>query len=307
MWVVGILRLLTDSTNELIGGGLWSIWQESGVGENETGPVTLVRCGASEAALSENDNVDENAKMIRCSTAELGDRLTALWESGCAISIVEVGANTSNAGQDYAEYLDLAVIEIDTAGFDAMELGPVLARLDQQAVPFFFVMSGVSTGKKIPPEIPVTLAQFGTVCPFTLLGLDRDAELRQLRDYVQQRLDKHYGLRESVEEQSTPEAERRAFPRWQLDCPAVATIKGLNYPCRISDISGGGLALDLTNVCEIGEEIVVTLGAVRPLRGKVVHTGQRHIGVQFTMGAAEHSEALALIAQVVAGRAEAAE
>jgi hypothetical protein len=285
MWVVGILRPFSETSDETIGRELQNIWQEGDPGEGESGPVAVVEYG----------------------TAELGDRLTALWESGCAMSIVGVGAGESGSANDYVEYLDLAVIQVDVMRFDATELGSVLARLDQQAVPFFFLMSGVADGKSILPEIPLTLAQFGTVCPFPLPTSDRDAELRQLRDYMQQRLDKHYGERESVAEPKTTTVERRAFPRWQLDCPAIATIASRDHRCRVVDISGGGMALDLAIPCEIGGDIVVTLEDVRPLRGKVVHIGQRHVGVQFTMDAAEHSEALALIAQVVAGRAQAAE
>ncbi len=307
MWVVGILRLFTETTGETLGRELRSIWQEGDPGEGGTGPVALVECGPSEAPVSDDERDDDSSTMIRCGTAELGDRLTALWEGGCEMSIVGIGANEGGAGDDYVEYLDLAVIEVDVMRFDATELGSVLARLDQQAVPFFFLMNGGSAGKSIRQEIQVTLAQFGTVCPVTLPVSDRDAVLHQLRDYVLQRLDKHYGQHESAGEQKTTEAERRAFPRWQLDCPAIATINGRNHPCRITDISGGGLALDLVNVCEIGEEVVVTLEGVRPLRGKVVHIGQRHVGVLFTMDAAEYSETLALIAQVVAGRAQAAE
>ena len=285
MWVVGVLRPFSETTDETIGRELRNIWQEGDPGSDGSGPVALVECG----------------------TAELGDRLTALWEGGCAMSIVGVGAKKAGSADDYVEYLDLAVIEVDVMRFDAKELGSVLARLDQQAVPFFFLMSGVSDGKSILPERPLTLAQFGTVCPFPLSASDRDAGLKQLRDYVLQRLDKHYGKRESAAEPKATAAERRAFPRWQLDRPAIATIAGRNHPCRVADISGGGMALDLAIPCEIGGDIVVTLEDVRPLRGKVVHIGQRHVGVQFTMDAAEHSEALALIAQVVAGRAQAAE
>jgi hypothetical protein len=285
MWVVGILRPFSKVTDETIGRELQNIWQEGDLGEGESGPVGLIECG----------------------TAELGDRLTALWENGCPISIVGIGSDDTGSADDCVECLDLAVIEVDVMRFDATELGSVLARLDQKAVPFFFLMSGVADGKGIPPEIPLTLAQFGTVCPFPLSTSERAAGLRQLRDYVLQRLDKHYGERESAAEPKTPAAERRAFPRWQLDCPAMATIGGRDHPCRVVDISGGGIALDLAIPCEIGGEIVVNLEEVRPLRGKVVHIGQRHVGVQFTMDAAEHSEALALIAQVVAGRAQAAE
>jgi len=285
MWVVGVLRPFSKSTDETIGRGLQNIWQKDNPAEGESGSVALVEGG----------------------TAELGDRLNALWESGCPISIVEVGAGDTDSADDCVEYLDLAVIEVDVRRFDAKELGSVLARLDQQAVPFFFLMSGVANGKNVLPEIPLTLAQFGTVCPFPLPTSDRDAGLRQMRDYVLQRLDKHYGERESAAEPKSTAAERRAFPRWQLDCPAIASIGGRDHPCRVVDISGGGMALDLAIPCEIGGEIVINLEDVRPLRGKVVHIGQRHVGVQFTMDAAEHSEALALIAQVVAGRAQAAE
>ena len=285
MWVVGVLRPFSETTDQTIGRDLHNIWQECGPGEGESGPVALVECGM----------------------AELEHRLTALWESGCPISIVEVGAGDTGSGEVYVEYLDLAIIEVDVMRFDAKELGSALARLDQQAVPFFFLMSGVADGKNVLPEIPLTLAQFGTVCPFPLPTSNRDAGLRQLRDYVLQRLDKHYGERESAAEPITTAAEQRAFPRWQLDCPAIATIGGRDHPCRVVDISGGGIALDLAIPCEIGGEIVVNLEDVRPLRGKVVDIGQRHVGIQFTMDAAEHSEALALIAQVVAGRAQAAE
>ena len=285
MWVVGVLRLLSETTDETIGEQLRDVFQEDDPGEGASGPVALVECGA----------------------AELDERLTALWEGGCALSIVGVGTNEAGAEDDYGEYLDLAVIEVDVTRFDATELGSVLARLDRHAVPFFFLMSGVSDGESILPEIPVTLAQFGTICPVTLPASDRDAGLRQLRDYVLQRLDKHYGKRESAGDPKAAEAERRAYPRWQLDSPAIATIAGRDHPCRIADISGGGLSLNLANVCELGEEIVVTLEAVRPLRGKVVYIGQRHVGVQFTMDAAEHSEALVLIAEVLAGRSQAAE
>jgi len=285
MWVVGILRPFSETSDETIGRELRNIWQESDPGEGESGAVALVESG----------------------TAKLGDRLTTLWESGCPISIVGVGASDTDSAEDYVEYLDLAVIEVDVMRFDATELGSVLARLDQQSVPFFFLMSGVATGKNVLPEIPLTLAQFGTVCPFPLPTSNRDAGLRQLRDYVLQRLDKHYGKREIAAEPNTTAEERRAFPRWQLDCPAIATIAGREHPCRVVDISGGGIALDLAIPCEIGGEIVVNLEDVRPLRGKVVHIGRRHVGVQFAMDAAEHSEALALIAQVVASRAQAAE
>ena len=67
------------------------------------------------------------------------------------------------------------------------------------------------------------------------------------------------------------------------------------------------MGLDLADACTVGDDIVVTPEAVRPLRGKVVHVGQRHVGVRFTMDAAEHSETLALIAEMVAGQAQAAE
>ena len=300
MWVVGVLRLLSETTNETIGRALWKSWQEHDAGEGESGPVASVECGPPQAPPSANGGDHDHSTTIRCGTAELGDRLTALWEGGCAMSIVGVGA--IDAADDYVEYLDLAVIEVDVRHFDATELGTILARLDRQAVPYFFLISGVSDCERIPPEIPVTLAQFGTVCPFTLPATDRKAGLTKLRDYVQQRLDKHYGKRESAVDPKTAGAERRAFPRWQLDCPAIATIGGRNHPCRVADISGGGLALDLADVCKVGDEIVVTLEGVRPLRGKVVHIGQRHVGVQFTMDAAEHSDALVLIAQVLAGR-----
>jgi hypothetical protein len=285
MWVVGILRPFSETSDETIGRELRNIWQEGDPGEGDSGAVAWVECG----------------------TAELGDRLTALWESGCPMSIVGVGATEDGAAEDHLEHLDLAVIEVDVMRFDATELGSLLARLDQQAVPFFFLMSGVPDGKDVLPEIPLTLAQFGTVCPFPLPTSNRDAGLRQLRDYVLQRLDKHYGERDIAAEPKPTAAERRAFPRWQLDCPAIAKIAGRDHPCRVVDISGGGIALDLAIPCEIGGEIVVNLEDVRPLRGKIVHIGKRHVGVQFTMDAAEHSEALALIAQVVAGRAQAAE
>ncbi|MGF1639901.1 MAG: PilZ domain-containing protein [Rhodospirillales bacterium] len=298
MWVVGLLHPSSlAAPGQPIAEALRTTFAET-----ESAPVGLVECGAGADA----GTGDGGEATGRCREADLGERLTALWESGCALTLVTV--EPDDAGGDEAlALLDLAVIGIAANDFDATRLGSVVVRLDHHAVPFLFVIGTRGGGGSVPSEIPVTLAQFGTVCPLTLSGGAPDPGLPDLRDYLRGRLDKHYGCRESAKDPQTRLAERRAYPRWRLDHPASAIVAGRDRRCRIVDISGGGLALELDDDCAIGDEIVVTLDGVRPLRGRIVHVGASRIGVRFTMDAGEHGEALVQIAQVVAGLAPVAE
>lgn len=84
--------------------------------------------------------------------------------------------------------------------------------------------------------------------------------------------------------------ERRQFPRWDCDVPAILNYDGERLLCRIVDISGGGMAVELDRHLETGKQVVVEANVLGTVTAVIRHSTGNHIGLMFAMEASDQAE-----------------
>lgn len=70
-------------------------------------------------------------------------------------------------------------------------------------------------------------------------------------------------------------------PRLDIDCPATIKIGRYYHKTQVRDISLGGLKLAIADPSCVGQEAVVTLDSLRPIRGTVRWHRDGHAGIVF--------------------------
>lgn len=155
----------------------------------------------------------------------------------------------------------LAAILVRPSEDDLAGLGALIDRVEAAGKPFVFIVNQARTSGRMTPATAVALAQYGTVCPVMMRygwhearegdrnGAEpratevEDSDIARLWDYLRARLDR-YAPAERLAERAAPSArERRRFMRHVFDVHATFTWREQVFPCRVHDISAGGVAL----------------------------------------------------------------
>ncbi len=75
--------------------------------------------------------------------------------------------------------------------------------------------------------------------------------------------------------------ERRASPRYAVNMPTHLSVRGVDVPCRLVDISAGGALLRTDRMAQVGDKISVDLPGLGPTIGDVVRITRSHLAIAF--------------------------
>ena len=89
-------------------------------------------------------------------------------------------------------------------------------------------------------------------------------------------------------------ADLREHPRFDVDMTAVVDLHGSKTSARVFDLSRGGARIALVPHVAMGADATVTLGAMRPLKGKIAWIAGGCFGVRFEPVMLEAGELLKL-------------
>ena len=146
------------------------------------------------------------------------------------------------------------------------------------------------------------LAQFGTVSPI-VLGGPAERQASELWLYLAKRMERAAGMRTAPQRRSG--IDRRRFPRWSFDALATLYHGERALPCRVHDVSAGGLGVFMETVPPAGAAVAVEVDGVGRVAGAVVHATGSHVGIRLTMPSVELIDLVRRLAKQIAARSAA--
>ncbi|MGE0652287.1 MAG: PilZ domain-containing protein [Alphaproteobacteria bacterium] len=203
-------------------------------------------------------------------------------------------------------FADLIVVPVQPNPDTVGAVGSVLGGMEGQSVPFVFVIHGADPESDTVGAVVMALAQYGTICPVIIPRIaescrrdqsEGDPVARAL-DYLLARMDRLTRRAAAL----TPVApdERRQFPRWSCDLPAVLVHDGTRSPCRIVDIGGGGMAVTCDFAAPEGACITIEAENLGAVTGEVRYVNGERMGLMFTMDASAQTDLCFRMANAIA-------
>ena len=210
---------------------------------------------------------------------------------------------------------DLVAVVVRPREDDFAPLGSIVEAIETAAKPHVFLVNLAKRHGNMAAATAIALAQYGEVCPIVLpedepvkpnlrakvfrkvKRSDGQLKLEQVWDYLSGRLtvlrgeaapaesyDPPGGLRaERTEDLPTGITERRRFPRYSFDVGATFTWNQRILPCRIRDISAGGLAMVADVSVPLGTRIKVNIPYLGEFDAISVHRNDTSAGLRFVI------------------------
>ena len=203
-------------------------------------------------------------------------------------------------------FADLIAVPVQPDPDKVGAVGAVLGHIEQQAIPFVFVIHGADPESDTVGAVVMALAQYGTICPVVIPQVDdlrrhepsESDTITRVLDYLVARMDR-LARRAAALTPLAPD-ERRQFPRWSCDLPAVLVHDGTRSPCRIVDIGGGGMAVTCESPAPDGARITIETENLGTVTGDVRYVDGARMGLMFAMDAAAQTDLCFRMANAIA-------
>ncbi len=197
---------------------------------------------------------------------------------------------------------DLVVLPTRPDSKDLEAASAVVDRVEALRTPFVFLINHSGGEEDFPTAAVMALAQHGTVCPVilpqrgdfaasqaegrTVMEIDPDSasseDMARLWDYLSNHIAKVAPA--TREDRRVGSQDRRQFPRHHYDQIATFTVGGMVFPCRISDISAGGVSILAPAPPVRGRELILHVPYLGEFRAEPVHVDGQRIGLKFLCG-----------------------
>jgi hypothetical protein len=232
--------------------------------------------------------------------------LAGLEGEGYGLALVDLPLRDGNGAGGSFGFADLIVVPVQPNPATVGEVGAVLGGMERQAVPFVFVIHCADPESDTVGAVVMALAQYGTICP-VIIPQDNgscrpepseDDPVTRVLDYLLARMDR-LARRAAALTPVAPD-ERRRFPRWSCDLPAVLVHEGTRIPCRIIDIGGGGMAVSCDSPAPNGARITIEAENLGTVAGEVSYVNGGRMGLMFTMDASAQTDLCFRMANAIA-------
>jgi chromosome partitioning protein len=220
---------------------------------------------------------------------------------------------------------DLIAVLVRPREDDVALLGGVVDAIKLAARPLVFVVNRAKRHGNMAAATAIALAQYGTVCPVILpedepvapslrakvfrkiKRTDGQLKREQFWEYLSGRLEALHG--ELLHGEAGPTAgndtteggrERRKFPRYSYDIGATFTWDRRVFPCRIKNISAGGLALTADISVPLGTRLKLHLPYLGEFDAISVHRDATSAGLRFVIDEWQQAELVRDLTNLVA-------
>ncbi len=272
---------------------------------NDAGPVVLL-------------DADPRGDLTRiCTEQPRQDIIAVPWDTSCSgpgfqqlkarpggLIIVDAALpDQPNTLQQALSIADLIAIVVRPREDDVAQLGATVEAIGAADKPFFFLVNRAKRHGNMAAATAIALAQYGAVCPIVLPEDEpvapslrarvfrkkkkSDAELKseQFWAYLTGRLGALGGEVAPEEEAESFEGgrERRKFPRYSYDVGATFTWDRRVFPCRIQNISAGGLAMQADIAVPLGTRLKLHIPYLGEFDAISVHRDAMSAGLRFVI------------------------
>jgi hypothetical protein len=227
---------------------------------------------------------------------DMGAIMTELESEGYGLALVDLPpVGGSDADPDFG-FADLIVLPVEPDPDTVGRVGGVLGGIERKAIPFVFVIHHADPESDAVGAVVMALAQYGTICPVIIPHENgprrqkpsEDDQVTRVLDYLLARIDR-LARRTAALTPVAPD-ERRRFPRWSCDLPAILVHDGKRIPCTIIDIGGGGMAVDCDSPAPDGAHITIEAEILGTVFGEVRYVNGTRMGFMFTMDASAQTD-----------------
>jgi hypothetical protein len=200
-------------------------------------------------------------------------------------------------------FADLVVLPIRPLSDDLETVRVIVDRVEALQTPFVFLVNQAGGEDDFPAATVIELAQHGTVCPVILpergdfaagqaegrtvmeIGPDTPSseDMARLWDYLSNQEAKVAPAARD-DRRGTPD-DRRHFRRHNYDQNATFTESGMVFPCRVRDISAGGVSILAPTPPVEGMEMILHVPYLGEFLAKPVHIDGERAGLEFLIGA----------------------
>ncbi len=258
-------------------------------------------------------------------TAEGLARLAA---AGVALVVIDTPSGPSAVPRQAIALADLVVLPTRPSPKDLEVAGAVVDLVEALHTPFVFLINHTGGEEDFPTAAVMALAQHGTVCPVilpqrgdfatsqaagrTVMEIDPDSasseDMARLWDYLSNHIAKVAPA--TRDDRRDASQDRRQFQRHRYDQIATFTVGGMVFPCRISDISAGGVSILAPAPPVQGREVILHVPYLGEFRAEPMHVDGERVGLKFLCGAQAQAQLVDRLAALVSpesGEAEAGE
>ena len=234
--------------------------------------------------------------------------LARLATAGVALVVIDTPSGPSAMSQQAIALANLVVLPTRPDSKDLEVAGAVVDRVEALRTPFVFLINHSGGEEDFPTAAVMALAQHGTVCPVilprrgdlaasqaegrTVMEIDPDSasseDVARLWDYLSNHIAK-VAPATREDGRGTPQ-DRRRFPRHRYDQIATFTVAGMVYPCRINDISAGGVSILAPSPPVQGMELILHVPYLGEFRAEPVHIAGERVGLKLLCDAEAQSE-----------------
>ncbi len=250
--------------------------------------------------------------------------LAHLAEAGVAVVVIDTPSGRSKMAEQAIALADLVVLPTRPNPKDLEVAGLVVDMVEALGTPFVFLINHTQGEDDFPTAAVIALAQHGTVCPVilpqradfgacqaqgqTVMELDPDSpsseDMARLWDYLEAHMAK-VAPAAKAGRRGSPE-DRRRFERHRYDQIATFSAGGMVFPCRIDDISAGGLAMVTAEAPPPGAEIALHVPYLGEFKARSVHVAGERVGLKFLIDADEQQDLVTQLSGLLQGRRPAA-
>ena len=232
----------------------------------------------------------------RTCTAEGFKRLA---KGGVELVVIDTPSGHTAMAEQAIALADLVVLPTRPNPRDLEVAGAVVDMVEALGTPFVFLINHTQGEDDFPTAAVIALAQHGTVCPVILpqrsdfgrcraggatgMELDPDSpsseDMARLWDYLSDHLVK-VAPAAKAKRRSTAQ-DRRRFPRHSYDQIATYTVGDMVFPCRINDISAGGVSMLTAEPPAEGTEVALHVPYLGAFKAESVYVAGDRVGLRF--------------------------
>jgi chromosome partitioning protein len=273
--------------------------------QNDAGPVVLL-------------DADPRGDLTQiCTEQPRQDIIAVPWDESCSgpkfqqlkarpggLIIVDAALpDQPNTLQQVLLIADLVAVVVRPREDDVAQLSATVDVIEAADKPFFFLVNRAKRHGNMAAATAIALAQYGAVCPIVLPEDEpvapslrarvfrkkkkNEADLKrdQFWAYLSGRLEALGGEAAPAEraESLDGQRERRKFPRHSYDIGATFTWDRRVFPCRIQNISAGGLAMTADIAVPLGTRLKLQIPYLGEFDAISVHRDAMSAGLRFVI------------------------
>ena len=213
--------------------------------------------------------------------------------NGVELVVIDTPSDLTPDLEPMVAVADLVVIPVRPDPADLEVVGTAVGLAESLGKPFVFVITRSDQSNELPAAAVIALAQYGTVCPVILPERPEFAacqgegklvgdleppspaaeDIGRLWDYLAEHA-------ERAAQRKEPQ-DRRHAPRQPYDQIATFTLSGEVYPCRINDISAGGISLWTDQPLPQGQKPTLHIPYLGEFSTETVYLAGERVGLRF--------------------------